>query len=514
MKVMHLYMLKSNIIQQYYHLKHPYILIGIFILTLLLRIIFLGSKCFWADEGITWFIAIGEVTEDAPLSYPYIFGWPMKLFGWNEFAGRFPSVIAGFFSIPIIYLIGKSFFSRNHGLIAAFIACVSAFLIPVSQEMRIYSLLGLEILLALLFFLHILKTEKIEIGWWIGLLLIGIIGQYTHCFFIFLLGYFFIALLVIRNEHRWRKAALSAIIIIMVIIAFIPQLSESLSVTGDRKHVIADDFYHLGNNIYRTARSFFCFLFGDYLTNLPGTIAPYLRRNLFHFISAILMVCGWLVIAPAGLLNFIKYNKWDNFSSSAAKVILGMLILFTFLFIFFDVSSARHLIFAYVPFLFIFTSFWVYNFKPWKLYILIVFIALNLISLFSYYQSDYFADERADWRKAAELLKEKAGPDDAVLLLRERNAYYTLKFYHRDLGGDVYYIPHREADYQRNKMGKEWWLNTNMMGKVDFLLKNHDRVWVIESHLKGDGGGKLSADFKFEKWNFGPDLNVLLFTNQ
>ena len=54
---------------------------------------------------------------------PPLFFWfqvlSMKLFGVNEFAARFPNVIAGIFTLLILYKIGTTLFNRKFGFIWA-----------------------------------------------------------------------------------------------------------------------------------------------------------------------------------------------------------------------------------------------------------------------------------------------------------------------------------------------------------------------------------------------------------
>ena len=115
---------------------HPIWLILILFMAAILRLLLLGDKPFWADEGIAWWMALGEIEHDAPAIYRYAFGWAAQLFGWNEFAGRLPSALFGVLSVAVIYAIGKTVFNHRFGLSAAVLASISAYLIPLSQEIN------------------------------------------------------------------------------------------------------------------------------------------------------------------------------------------------------------------------------------------------------------------------------------------------------------------------------------------------------------------------------------------
>jgi len=449
-----------------------------------LRLCLLGHKTFSADEGIAWWMALGEIEHDAPAVYRWVFGGAIRLFGWNEFAGRFPSALFGLLSIPVIYAIGRTCFNSRFGLYAAFFAAISAYLVPLSQEMRIYSLLGLETLLTLWIFLRILREPQVRWGWWIALLTVGLAGQYTHCFFIFVLGYLGLALLLVKQPRKWQDALKYLVIIIVVVLLSLPELLKSFSVAADRPHVYAADFYHLKMNTWRLLRSYFCFLFGDYFTNRPGSIGPFLRSHPIQIGVALLMIGTWISVAFSGLRAALFMARGDGFQAQIARVLLGMLISFSLLFVLVDVSTSGHLIFVYIPFLLLMTAFWANGRTMIRRRVLIIFLLLTGISFASYYRLPYFAYERADWRSAGRMLGSEFRPDDALLILQARNAYYTVKFYDPSITGDIYYYPRHERATLQSRDLWDWWNKKSPQEKVDSLLSTHNRVWVLESNLK------------------------------
>lgn len=487
--------------------KYP--LFPLFLLTLaafLLRIMFISHKCFWADEGITWFIAAGEVTADAPASYKYLFGWGMKLFGWNEMAGRFSSVIAGTITVPIVYATGRDFFSRNIGLIAGIMAAVSPYLIPISQEMRIYSMLGLALALGLWCFLHILQDDKTSAWWWTGLLAAGIFGQYVHCFYIFVLFFFGVILLFRKSELRKYKIYLFALLGLAVFITYLPQLKQTLAITEKRPHLFADNIRYFAGNIYNTFRAYFSFMFGDYAVNLPGGAAAYLKTHRFHFAGLAGMCALWMVIVPYCAIKAFRRRGY-----SAVRAVLIMAAVFTILFLFFDVSTSRHLIFIFIPSIFIIAGYWDDLSGNRKKISFGLYLILCAVSLFDYYKEPYFRYERADFRSAGILLKEQVRPEDCVLIFRERNVYYTLKFYAGIVPGEVYYRPHRYSEVPSSGKDLLWWNERPLNKKVSDLLEKHQRVWLVETERNRWDEGEIGSGSQTARWDFGPELRVRLY---
>lgn len=116
------------------------------------RVLFLGDKCFWWDEFLTeqrvWY------TEQELFEYPMtaralIYSYFLKLYAQatsafthnnylTEFQLRLPHAIAGTLAILVIYKIGKQLKDQATGLILAFLAAFSPFLIIYAREARYY----------------------------------------------------------------------------------------------------------------------------------------------------------------------------------------------------------------------------------------------------------------------------------------------------------------------------------------------------------------------------------------
>lgn len=115
-----------------------------------LRFYGLGIQSLWSDELASWYFSRSEgalqvvrnVKEDIhPPGYFVLLHFTQKAFGDAEWALRLPSAIAGWLSIPAIYLLGRRLYSGGEGLVAALLLAVSWTGIYFSQETRSYAVL-------------------------------------------------------------------------------------------------------------------------------------------------------------------------------------------------------------------------------------------------------------------------------------------------------------------------------------------------------------------------------------
>jgi mannosyltransferase len=138
----------------------------VLLLALGLRCYLLDGQSLWADEGNSAALALrslSTITRDAahdihPPLYYYLLHFWVGLFGNSEAALRSLSALAGTALVLATYLLGRKLFPRPTAMIAAFLAALSPFQIYYSQETRMYILVSLWAALAILFFVHGIKT--------------------------------------------------------------------------------------------------------------------------------------------------------------------------------------------------------------------------------------------------------------------------------------------------------------------------------------------------------------------
>ena len=196
--------------------KLDYILLGVILLVAaVLRLWKLGQVPFMHDEFSALFrlkfdsfhdlIHYGVMEGD---SHPagvqvFLYYWT-QLVGWNELWVKLPFALMGIASVFLIYVIGKQWFNRKTGLLAAAFFAVSQLTVFYSQLARPYSAGLFFVLLTTFFWNKILfAPKKPSIGICIGFAVSACLAALAHNFsaaqagLIFLTGLFFL-----KKERR------------------------------------------------------------------------------------------------------------------------------------------------------------------------------------------------------------------------------------------------------------------------------------------------------------------------
>lgn len=190
------------------------------------RVLFLGDKCFWWDEFLTeqrlWYTE-SEIFEYPMTARAVIYSFILKLYAQataafthhnylTEFQLRLPHALAGTAAIAIIYLIGKQAKDRITGLLLAFLAAFSPFLIIYAREARYYPFVLL--FSACLIHAVILITtrqsddNKKALLYYAYYSVIAIFGMHTHQGFwlLFAASNVFLVIFEIINAIKQKKA--------------------------------------------------------------------------------------------------------------------------------------------------------------------------------------------------------------------------------------------------------------------------------------------------------------------
>lgn len=147
---------------------------------------------------------------------------------WQVFLGddvavqRVFSLILLIIAIPIVYILGKTAFNKQIGLMSALFISISPFMNWYGNEIRMYTLLVLFTVINQLFFVRIIKFNK-ETDWY-GYAISALFGVYSHYFFIFNLvtaGIYYLINRKVFQKGTFKKFIITAIILA---IAFIPWL--------------------------------------------------------------------------------------------------------------------------------------------------------------------------------------------------------------------------------------------------------------------------------------------------
>lgn len=219
------------------------ILLAILLTSFILRVINLNQSL-WLDEAINVLAAknysfLGMITEYAkadfhPPGYFIILWMWAKIFGTSEIAVRMPSVIFGVLTVYVIYLIGKNLHSKTLGFLSAFLLAINPLHVYYSQEARMYSLATLAVSLNVLFFIKLIKREKINPLFLIAGNFLVLLSDYVS-YFIFPAQFIF--LLTLKKKEvikKWFTQLLFALLLFSIWSPiFLNQLNVG-SVTSDR----------------------------------------------------------------------------------------------------------------------------------------------------------------------------------------------------------------------------------------------------------------------------------------
>ena len=162
----------------------------IVLLAFIARLISLLKSSIWHDEGFSIMLSgrspiniwLGSARDvHPPLYYELLHFWT-TVFGKSVLAIRSLSLVAGMLIVAlgyqVVYMIIKK---RNIALLASLLLALNPFLIRYSQEARMYGILGVFLLVAIIGIIKIVNDSKN----WAGYILYAIgvsAGLYTHYF--------------------------------------------------------------------------------------------------------------------------------------------------------------------------------------------------------------------------------------------------------------------------------------------------------------------------------------------
>jgi mannosyltransferase len=177
-----------------------------------LRVFHIGSKSFSPDEAFSIFLARTGwktfrhllLTSEANMALYYLL---LRL--WSQISDapsfvRALSVVPGVASIPAIYFLGKTLFSRRAGIVSALLLAANVFHIFYSQEARSYSLLVLLVTCSSLFFARYINNRRGADGFWY--IFSSAASLYAHFFAVLvLLAQFAAWALLPRQIRSWSQ---------------------------------------------------------------------------------------------------------------------------------------------------------------------------------------------------------------------------------------------------------------------------------------------------------------------
>ncbi|MFN8382719.1 MAG: glycosyltransferase family 39 protein [Anaerolineales bacterium] len=213
----------------------------ILLLAIALRSIGIISRPIWYDEAFSILFSekgpsamiYGTLSETGtgsadihPLGYYSLLWVWINTFGNSIFAARMLSVAISLVSLVLIYKIAESLFNERTALIACIIFAILPFQIHFAQEIRMYGLLTLWLLLSTLSFL---RARAGSWKWWGIFALSSALAQYTHNLAAFYLIPLALTPLIQRDWKTLRSLAIAGLVSIILYLPWAINLPAQFS---------------------------------------------------------------------------------------------------------------------------------------------------------------------------------------------------------------------------------------------------------------------------------------------
>ena len=476
------------------------ILLAVTMAALCLATIRLGYDPLWVDEAVTWeytHYAIPEIVEsvqDGPHGAFYY--TVMKVwfaFGDSEFWLRSFSALCFTFTVPVVYVIGRTVSGRRAGLYAACLVATAPFLIRYAMEVRMYAMLTLFCSLALMSVALIIsrwsdrppavigaglrglwrrdapvsrhgREDGILWAIYIVAVLGGMYSHHTALLLPVLTALIFLAAIAVMPQYRWLRLwnLIAANIALLALYAFnIPLLQRNVeNLARDAKPVPIDFGW-----VQRTLRVVYG---NEYVPEQAIVLAALFAVALW----------GW---------RRRKDWKWVGFALIGS---LGLpLALLVATAVFRSVFIDRTIIWASVPFYVVCAA--GLSRLPGSGLRRIVLAGLLLSSLYGVLKE--YEREGHPWDQVAQILAQEASSDSAVLLcpfwMRAPFSYYWRRYEHElAIFGEqnkqwaTLFPEPADGDV------KKWGQRVGLVPMVS-LFDDYPELWIVS--YKGDAPGYL-----------------------
>ena len=381
----------------------------------LLRLHAIDRLCLWFDEGITvWKIhqPFGAIpflvrSDTVPPLYYYILKTWTLFFAESDTSIRLLSAVLGTAVLPVVFLLGRLLFDRQTGLLAAFLLALSTYHVQYSQEARSYALLFLCFGLSFYFLVQIVQSPGKR--YWFGYIVSAILLIYSHGLSLVYLASLNVCFLAQR--HTWKKhllrrwvAANCVVLATLVpwLFIYVRQISafrEQTTLPAPSLSALAHTLILLGS-LPPSKQSLLPPALQGLSYSLPFIQVAWFTSIFFLFLEPLLRflrspsrsigILYLLFVLPFALILILSLAVSSLYLD---RLFLVCLIPLTLL------LAARHQEPSRLPRL--------------RLVFLCVYSLCSVLSLYSYYQSDW----KEDYRSATGYLLTNAEPGDAVIFV-------------------------------------------------------------------------------------------------
>lgn len=274
-------------------------MLGVFLLNIIIKGVFLGEPPFGMDEPFTLFRAQKDylelINDLAKNNHPPFFEsimwvW-LRIVGYKVVLLRLVPLVFSSLAAAMLFKLGQRYFSFFAGLLAALLFTFSRMHIYFSHEIRSYPLLALLSIVSIYIYLKRNNQNDGESSnsWWWSLALVNLLLLYTHYFSVFLIAAQGIHVLFLAEHKSTRTAFIKASV--LAAIGYSPHILLVFSRWSDKVQ-------------------------NGHWLNVPGADA------LFNQLSNFLNVPTLSFIALLVLLSGFYFVRKDSYSQRGLKLLL------------------------------------------------------------------------------------------------------------------------------------------------------------------------------------------------
>ncbi len=513
--------IKKNVIRK----KELFLLLGIILIGLVLRLINIGAEPYWSDEILSLEIAkhylnnitglwnyLQLVEVHPPLYYCLIQFWG-KWFGFAEASIRSISLIFNLATIYLTYYAGIILFkNKKIGLLSAFFVAILPMQIEFGQEARPYAIFCFFGLLSLILLAKYFKEKifKKRIIYISGFILANIIGLYLHYSYALILIslalYWLTKLIIEKSSREFLWWLISMAFIFLGFYAWLPALifktflmdkvitDNPRAIYGNRPLLFFE--YAFNNLIWLSKES----------TTIVEIIATFITKLILFF----------LIIKIV-----LKDTKWFKEYKKSLIYLGSIFLLSSALFLILPSSAAytdflfKHLILDSIIFSFFLAIIFIHikNIK-WRIIYLSIFIISLLTFQIKILGNDSLFDINYRFKIVVDYINERYQDGDLILVntsrIRPQLNFYLKPGLPEFIGIDPInmIVPDfmaskdtlglRENESQL-RISATSWPDINI--KINYLVKKYKpkRIWVFGN----DSKMTIRKWFILNKWNFG-----------
>lgn len=428
-----------------------------------LRLYLLGDKNVWWDEGYSvWLIRMPlanmlEATAydtHPPLYFILLRGWTF-LAGDTEFALRFPSLVVGVLTLPVVYGLGTRTIGRRWALFGMLLLAISRFHIWWSQEARMYAMAAGLLTLATYIVIRQVRAKRSRQGWVLYALVVTamLASFYLTALMMVAAG---LATLILWAARRvnWRYVTGFALANVGVFLLYLPWTLYALPRV--RSGTAAEPFTPL-----------------HILKLYISLLATGISENLDVYLP-IIIVYGLILVAT--LVALVVRRRWEVVAALAIGPILPPLIIYQFTWLnwrLFSPAPAARYFLLFVGVAALIPAAGAAMLNKWRGWagaaLAIVTIGIAAWALPGYYEPRYLRDQ---WKSAMTIIDAYARPDDALVMVSADRFPVFLYEYARlednvpPMHGVPDGVPKLSADTVDEQMAR--------------AVGNAERVWLVE----------------------------------